>query len=356
MPWQSSAWEALPLGTVAEFKSLWFVDPMNGWIVGGGFKIPGGIVGRTRDGGKSWQFQSGIVSTSARTTRFNVETVRFFDPQRGLVATDGGMILTTNDGGDNWAPVRQGLGLADTLVNLDFIDGQTGWAVGMGGVVRTLDAGASWVDLRGARRERRLPGRAIRFLDAQTGWLVGQYATLMSTHDGGATWYPAATPLPAGEKPTFSDVFFLDDRTGWVVGEEGTILQTTDGGLTWIRQDTRLPDARSAPRLERIQRGSKIDVIDAGDRTPGLTLTAVRFVDKDHGWIVGYYAGLGRSLILRSQDGGATWAVEADIAGEELQALFALDANHLWTVGARVREGPQAIYRRVRSAGGPAKN
>ncbi|HET8578821.1 MAG TPA: YCF48-related protein [Methylomirabilota bacterium] len=355
-PQPASGWEPLPLGTVAEFRSLWFVDAMNGWIVGGSYQIPGGLVGRTRDGGKSWRFESGIVSKGLGATRFNVEAVRFFDVQRGLVATDGGMIFTTSDGGDNWGLVRHGRGPTDHLFDLDFIDDRNGWAVGLGGVLRTQDAGVSWVTLRRHGEKRGVSGRAIRFLDSQNGWLVGQHATLMSTRDGGTTWSSAATPLATGEKPHLSDVFFLDDQNGWVVGDEGTILHTQDGGHTWILQDTGLPDARSAPRLERIRRGSKVEVIDAGDRTPGLTLTAVRFVDKERGWVVGHFAGLGRSLILRSQDGGATWAIDADIAGEELRALFALDPDHVWAIGARVREGAQAIYRRAPSATRPAAN
>ena len=116
----------------------------------------------------------------------------------------------------------------------------------------------------------------------------------MYTVDGGITWESAAPPLPAADRPTLRDVFFIDDQHGWVVGEEGTILATRDGGSTWVRQDTGLADARSAPKLEHIPRAGKVDVIDAGDRTPGLTLSAVRFVDRRRGWAAGYYAGLGR--------------------------------------------------------------
>jgi len=157
-------------------------------------------------------------------------------------------------------------------------------------------------------------------------------------------------PLPTEERPGFWDLFFVDRQFGWVVGEEGTIVATRDGGSTWTLKNTGLADAHSAPKLERIPRAGRIDVIDAGDRTPGLTLRSVRFVDRNRGWIVGYYAGLGRSLILRTEDGGGTWTVDADIAGEELHALFVQDGERLWTVGARVREGAQAIYQRAVTA------
>jgi photosystem II stability/assembly factor-like uncharacterized protein len=140
-------------------------------------------------------------------------------------------------------------------------------------------------------------------------------------------------------------MFFVDDYTAWVVGEEGTILSTRDGGSAWTRLGTGLKDARSAAKLERIPKAGGSVVIDAGDRTPGFTISAVRFVDASHGWIAGFYAGLGRSLILRTEDAGATWIVDADIAGEELYTLFVQGREQLWAIGSRVRPGPQAIYR-----------
>ena len=96
-------------------------------------------------------------------------------------------------------------------------------------------------------------------------------------------------------------------------------------------------------------------LIDAGDRTPGFTISAVRFIDRTRGWITGFYANLGRSLILRTDDAGASWRVEADIAGEELHAIFIQGHEHVWAVGARVREGPQAIYRLTLAAADEVK-
>jgi photosystem II stability/assembly factor-like uncharacterized protein len=171
--------------------------------------------------------------------------------------------------------------------------------------------------------------------------------SLIRTADGGVTWDPVATPLAASEHPNFWDLFFVDEFTAWVVGEEGTILTTSDAGTTWKRQDTGLKDARSAAKLEQIPKAGGSVTIDAGDRTPGFTISAVRFVDANHGWITGFYPNMGRSLIMRTTDAGATWVVDADIAGEELYTLFLQGRERLWAIGARVREGAQSIYRRA---------
>jgi photosystem II stability/assembly factor-like uncharacterized protein len=195
-------------------------------------------------------------------------------------------------------------------------------------------------------------GHAIEMLDAWRGWLVGPHGTLRQTNDGGDTWAPAVTPLAPDERPYLSDVCFPDPMHGWVVGEEGAILHTSDGGGTWIRQDTGLPDAKSKPKPEMIQRRrGVIDTLDLGERTPGLFLTSVHFLDAERGWIAGHYGQSGgRSLVLHTSDGGATWQREAESDGESLRALYVLDAQHAWAVGGRVRPGTHVILRHVLAA------
>jgi len=194
-------------------------------------------------------------------------------------------------------------------------------------------------------------GRAVHFVNDQTGWLAGTNGSLWRTSDGGATWEPVPLDLPQQGRPTFWDVCFADEQHGWVAGDQGTIFVTRDGGQTWTRQDTGVADAKSKPKLETVKRaGGKTDVFDAGDSTPGLTLSAFRFTDASKGWLAGYYPNHGRSLILHTQDGGAHWRVEADIAGEEIRALHIEGNNAIWAVGSRTREGPQSIHRRSLAA------
>jgi photosystem II stability/assembly factor-like uncharacterized protein len=344
-----SAWQALPLGTAADFRGIWFADATNGWIVGGRHNIPGGLLGRTRDGGKSWKFTSGHFSPRTGGWTIAGQAVHFFDTQRGLMAGNDGIILKTEDGGENWVQVPSGSGRE--VLALAFIDDRNGWAVGTNSMQRTRDGGAQWEGLNGGSGRPRIDAWAATFHDEDRGWLVYKSATLMWTEDGGATWSAIALPLAESERPDFHDIFFVDERDGWVVGDEGIILHTGDGGDTWSRQETGIPDARSAARPERIQHGSKVILVDTGDRSPGLTLTAVRFVDKRRGWAAGYYAGIARSLILRTEDGGANWTVDADLIGDELRALFIVDPDHVWAIGAHVRDGPQSIYRRGSTPG-----
>jgi len=333
-------WEALPLGTRADFRDLWFTDALHGWIAGGSYEITGGLIGRTSDGGKTWRFVSNLTARE----RMSVQAVHFFDSDNGIAATDSGVMLSTEDAGETWSPVDR-RGRSGGISTLFFLDERRGWAAGFGDVIATDDAGETWAPISADDDSRyRAPIRSVQFLDDRHGWVAGMQAYLARTADGGASWEAVATPV-GSERPHFWDLSFVDDQVGWVGGEEGSLFSTVDGGKTWTRRSTGLDDAHSAPKLERIPQAGGSVLIDAGDRTPGFTISAVRFIDRTRGWITGFYANLGRSLILRTDDAGASWRVEADIAGEELYALFIQGHEHVWAVGARVREGPQAIYR-----------
>ena len=349
---RTPAWEPMALGTDAEIEDVCFSDSLNGWIVGGGWQIEGGLVGRTRDGGRTWTYTSGLATKEPGVFRFGIEAVQFFDSTRGIVASDGGKIFVTDDGGANWRLTRYGRSSADHIFDLDFVDRWNGWAVGLGGVLRTTDGGENWTDVsRIGAPGSKVSGHAIHFIDRNAGWLVGQFGSLMRTSDGGESWEAVPTPLGPSERPYLFDLCFPDPKHGWVVGDEGTILHTADGGFRWVRQETGLRDAKSAPKLEYLRRGPEVDTLDLGERTSGLFLTAVRFIDERHGWAVGHYPNMGRSVVLRTEDGGAHWKVDAEVAGEELRALFMLDADHGWTVGDRTREGTQVILRRAGATG-----
>ena len=337
-------WEALPLGTDASFEDVCFVDSLQGWIVGGSYQIDGGLIGRTRDGGVTWEYSSGMFGSK---TGLNVTAVWFQDHSRGFATAAGGMIYRTLNGGDTWDLIHYGRGSVDNLSDFDFVDERNGFAAGRAGVIRTIDGGANWFPASGLPPlEARVDAWTVDFVDTQTGWIAGQHGRLMKTVDGGATWQDETTPLNRDDQVFLFDIQFLNRDTGWVVGSEGTILHTTDGGVTWRQVHTGVVNARSEDVPEIIERRAGVrDTFDTGQRTPGLFLTGVRFVDANRGWVVGHFGYEGRSIVLRTEDSGATWTLEGDVQGEELRALFVLDPDHAWTVGDRNRPGPQVLLR-----------
>jgi photosystem II stability/assembly factor-like uncharacterized protein len=165
-------------------------------------------------------------------------------------------------------------------------------------------------------------GRALHFTDARSGWLAGKYGALLRTSDGGATWARVPIPAPANTEhpPDLWGGAWPDASQGWIVGEYGTILRTADRGDTWT-------------------------LVDAGTRD--AFFTGVAFAGAD-GWIVGFLPNnVARSVVYRTRDGGATWALERTLDGEELRAVQALDADTAWAVGDSVRTEPQRMLRRA---------
>lgn len=72
-------------------RDVYFTDELNGWLVG-----DHGLAMRTTDGGATW------TEHSLPTSRELVQ-VRFMDARRGwIIATPGGELWRTEDGGQNW--------------------------------------------------------------------------------------------------------------------------------------------------------------------------------------------------------------------------------------------------------------
>jgi len=336
------AWQAVEIPTDADFDGVWFADSLHGWLTGGGYMIDGGIVGRTSDGGHTWRFESGVAP--GHGTEFRMSRVQFQDTLRGWAVGrgPGDVILVTNDGGKSWRPVHEELPPGGGLSDVQFLDDRTGWAIGPAHILRTDDGGETWrLLVRSTTENGYLSGNAIHFVDRQRGWLVGHSGVVMRSDDGGLTWASVSVPLRAEEHPTLWDVTFVDPSHGWIAGERGTILHTEDGGATWVKQEQGVPIVRPVrkgdpPRPREIVPELEVEP----DR---LALSTLRFSDARHGWAAGYYADVVESVVLRTDDGGATWRVERIQPGTLLRALFVLDCEHAWAVGNRARTTPQVV-------------
>ena len=253
-------------------------------------------------------------------------------------------MLLTDDGGQSW---RRGSGIAGhgpALFDVQFIDERNGWAVGTSRIIRTEDGGETWRQLvRSTAENGYLSGNAAHFLDLTHGWLAGRDGTLMRSEDGGSSWTPVELPLQVGEHPTLWDITFSDTLHGWTVGEHGSIFHTQDGGETWTRQENGVPIVRVIPPGEPPRRREVVPELETEpDR---LSISAVHFIDSQHGCAVGYYADVAESVVMRTRDGGAKWEVEHVQPGEILRSVFVLDAEHAWAVGDRARTQAQVLLR-----------
>lgn len=131
--------------------------------------------------------------------------------------------------------------------------------------------------------------QAVSVVDADVVWVSGHGGVYVRTRDGGATW--TAAGVPEADSLQFRDVHAVDARTAWLLaagpGELSRIYRTDDAGehwtLQWVNPE---PDGF-------------YDCLDFWDDRRGLA-----YGDAVDGTL----------RVLRTGDGGATWARVPDDA------------------------------------------
>ncbi|MCY1294080.1 Ycf48-like protein [compost metagenome] len=118
--------------------------------------------------------------------------VGFANVNRGCAVSEGGSILTSQDGGQAWTRIVQ------------------------------APAGTSL--------------KAVSLGDADTVYAVGSNGTVLKSVDGGFTW--DIGQKPGGGSAALVSVKFVSPLTGWVATDSGAVYQSDDGGASWQHQIT----------------------------------------------------------------------------------------------------------------------
>jgi photosystem II stability/assembly factor-like uncharacterized protein len=286
--------------------------PVTGWVTGAK-----GVIAHTNDGGATpWNSQTSGVSVE-------LPRADAVDTLNAWAVGEQGTIVHTGDGGATWVTqtnVLPALTSSDVLRGVDFIDANSGWAVGrrlggppIGVIARTTDGGSSWTSQTIGTDESIVdvdfhPG-------STTGWLVGgeiagSASIIRKTTDGNNWSAPVVLPAPIATG-ILDGVDFVDLLTGWAVGEGGKIIKTTDGGATWNAQVS---------------------------GTTG-SLSAVTFLDSQTGWATAILGG----EILRTTDGGSNWSIVNVNPSYALRDIAFVDANNGWAVGADLTNFPISV-------------
>ncbi|WP_238042921.1 WD40/YVTN/BNR-like repeat-containing protein [Pseudomonas sp. MMS21 TM103] len=186
-----------------------------------------------------------------------------------LVAVgERGVIVLSDDNGQTWRQVQ--VPVSVSLVSVQFVDTQRGWAVGHAGVVlATVDGGEHWhlqltgvqaaeIELKAAQDDKAIaadteaadmrisnaerlvadgadkPFLALHFLDAKHGLVVGSYGIAFSTQDGGGTWYSQIGHI---ENPSLVHLYAIaqKDHLWFLAGEQGYVARSTDDGESFAQ-------------------------------------------------------------------------------------------------------------------------
>jgi photosystem II stability/assembly factor-like uncharacterized protein len=298
------SWYSQNSGTNRELTDVCFVDDNNGWISGWTETML-----HTTDGGQTWTSQT-VPPNNAYYSVF------FTDSQNGWASGYAGKIIHTTDGGQNWS--SQSPPTNYDLYDLYFINADTGWAAGgdfasfPSGIddriiLNTTNGGNTWTIQHGEAYKQ--PLKSIYFIDQNSGYATGPGGVIMHTTDGGINW----AEQQVLSSFSFNDVFFSDPNTGFVVGDylglphHSVIYKTTDGGSNWIETQLGTDEIIDGIYFTDEMNGwaagnnygsGNIGVVyhttDGGENwivqsTPAIdALFSIYFTDANHGWATGH--------------------------------------------------------------------
>jgi photosystem II stability/assembly factor-like uncharacterized protein len=246
----AQTWQAVPSGTGVELRGLSVVSSKVAWASGAK-----GTVLRTVDG-KAWQ-----AMQVPEADKIDFRDIQAFDAQSAVVMGAGpgaaSRIYRTDDGGASWRLIMTNAVAEGFWDAMAFWDKDKGILFGdpvKGSfqVYTTSDGGRSWQEVA-AKGIEAMPnegafaasGTCLAVAGSSDAWIAtGGSASSRVFHsaDGGKTWRPSSTPIPAGAsaRGVFS-VAFLNPKEGFAAGGDYKETRmagtngafTVDGGASW---------------------------------------------------------------------------------------------------------------------------
>jgi photosystem II stability/assembly factor-like uncharacterized protein len=229
---------------------VYAVDRNTAWVGGAVVSASApGVILHTTDGGRTWVRQGQDLALTA-----GLCGVYASDRNHAWAVGDVespnhyGTIVSTADGGQTWerrpyTPVHPALG--DYLISIHGLDSSTIWAVGNAQALYSADGGVTWDDRSPEVGFFDINGVSV--VDQNSVWVVVDDGGIFRTDDAGANWVQQTAP-PGTTGDYILRISGLDGQNAWAVTEPdptdpdpsapGHILHTADGGQTWFIQNT----------------------------------------------------------------------------------------------------------------------
>jgi photosystem II stability/assembly factor-like uncharacterized protein len=306
-------------GGTYNYGSVSFVDPDHGWVTGFDPANKLTLISSTTDGGATWNV---VGSAGIGQAGRIVGPAAFSTPSTGVWCVYNDKVLYTTTGGDPWLPSTITGMTGQYFTAMSFASPTVGWAVSSGGsILTTTDGGANYAVQKEVKGEG-------AFLDVASPTEAICYALkdnrrcgVWATGDGGLTWVRHRLPGTA-LRPTYFAIDFPTDLTGYAVGSGGKIAKTTDGGLTWAAQVSGVRTALRGVCFVNADTGFAVGIKGVILRTQdgGMTwmkqvsgtaanFSSVDFLSSDEGWVVGRagWAQGQKGFLMHTTDAGVTW-------------------------------------------------
>ena len=189
---------------------------------------------------------------------------------------------------------------------------------------------------------------AVYFTTLTEGWAAAEGGKLLHTTDGGSDWQV----IQIGNQFTddFMDLTFVNENTGWVCGSNSKMFKTTNAGQNWFELSVPTTSVIRSMCFLNESLGWAVTVSDHlilkttdggqtwAQQNSGLTgnlhHSRVFFTDENNGFITGFSLGSQiESYILKTTNGGQTWAPSFNFQYQNLDPIFFKNQNVGWIGG-----------------------
>ena len=281
--WQQSDGLALPEGEDAALERIWVIVPgeQDGLVYAGGDP---GVLFESRDGGLSWELNRGLWDHPTRPTwtpgngGLCLHTIVPWpgDPSKLLVAISAVGVWLSDDGGSSWRHSNTGIvpeylpeEAQDNPIQHCVHDVRRSLATPErlfmqfhGGVYRSDDAGATWIDVGD-----QLPSDfgfpivvdptdpdsafVIPLIGAEDRTTPGGSVQVWETRDAGSSWRPRGDGLPATDayltilREAFDSAGGGDSLQLYFGATSGDVFGSSDAGTSWSPVAAHLPPVYS---------------------------------------------------------------------------------------------------------------
>jgi len=286
-----------------------------------------------------WELQdSGTIN--------NLNSVDFINAETGIAVGDAGTILRTEDGGENW--LQSESGSTEDLYSVCFFNENEAIAVGTSAtILRTENSGINWssITVNGLNYDM-----FSVFVHPEGNGIAGGAAqTILSTDDGGLSWNIKQTDYWGGG---FWGAHMVDNDIGFLAGENSIMAPllafTANGGDSFNFEDFYLVDGvvshegralnchffSSSQGIVVARRWdgwgcvTKVNLPDfITDHYTNL-YNSLDFADADFGIIVGNNGG-----VIVTENGGLNWETETAVYGHFMDVDLPVDHNLAYVVG-----------------------
>ena len=296
-----ATWDLNQIKTLRNFKSIWVKNPQEIFVVGS-FDNSGTELYKTIDGGANWTLHYENNAVGANDIHFPTDSI-------GYIVGNLGKVLKTTDAGDSWLDFSTA-SITGSLKTVWFTSPDTGF-VGRTttfGMYKTTNGGLTWSQNFGYNLTNCY---TIQFINDTLGYAGGFNNRIYKTTDGGNLWLMQQNP---GLSENIKSISFADSVRGMAVSS-GYIYRTTNGN-TWsstfytgnLQCGTLSPDGVAV--VGNLTGGIKSSInygssfSESNPQAGTSTFRRIKFVNSLQGWVGG-----DDGKILKTSDGGNEWTL-----------------------------------------------